>query len=46
MNEEMPVIKNDIPILEFDTDSNVVIMPEHEQLGMHLPEKCVDARGT
>jgi len=43
VNEEMPVIKNDIPILEFDTDPNAVIMPEHEQLGMHLPEKCVYA---
>lgn len=39
----MPIIKNEIPILEFDSDQTAVIMPEHEQLGLDLPTKCVFA---
>lgn len=37
----MSIIKNDIPILEFDTDSSAVIMPDHEHLGLSLPRKAV-----
>lgn len=36
-------MKNDIPILEFDTDSKAVIMPDHEHLGLELPERAVFA---
>lgn len=39
----MPVIKNEIPILEYDSDKNAVIMPDHEGLGLKLPEKAVFA---
>ena len=35
--------KHDIPILEFDDNSQAVIMPTHEGLDVHLPEKCVYA---
>ncbi len=35
--------KNDIPILEFDTDTTAVIMPTHENLGLKLPKKAVFA---
>lgn len=37
----MAIIKNEIPILEYDTDLSAVIMPDHEKLGLHLPAKCV-----
>lgn len=37
------IIKNDIPILEFDTDTGAVIMPTHEKLDLSLPRKCVFA---
>lgn len=39
----MAVIKHEIPILEYDSDPSAVIMPDHEQLGLRLPEKCVFA---
>ena len=32
-----------IPILEFDDNSQAVIMPDHEGLDLHLPKKCVYA---
>lgn len=37
------IIKNEIPILEFDNDKAAVIMPNHEKLGIKLPEKAVFA---
>ena len=39
----MSIIKNDIPILEFDTDVSAVIMPNHEKLDLQLPKKAVYA---
>ena len=39
----MSIIKNEIPILEFDTDEKSVIMPEHEKLDLTLPRKAVFA---
>ena len=30
------IIKNEIPILEFDNDTAAVIMPNHEKLGIKL----------
>ena len=35
--------KHAIPILEFDDNSQAVIMPNHEGLDLHLPKKCVYA---
>ena len=37
------IIKNDIPILEFDSDEGAVIMPTHEKRDLRLPRKCVYA---
>lgn len=37
------IIKNEIPILEFDTEKTAVIMPRHQNLDLHLPEKAVFA---
>ncbi len=37
------IIKNEIPILEFDSDTSAVIMPTHESLNLQLPEKAVFA---
>ena len=37
------IIKNEIPILEFDTDPSAVIMPNHENLDLNLPKKAVFA---
>ena len=37
----MGIIKNDIPILEFDTEQKAVISPVHEKLNLSLPKKCV-----
>lgn len=37
------IIKNEIPILEFDTDASAVIMPTHEHLDLKLPKKAVFA---
>lgn len=44
----MSIFKNEIPILEFDTDQNAVIMPDHERKSPHmrnvkLPKKAVFA---
>ena len=39
----MSIIKNEIPILEYDTDSGAVIMPDHEHLEISLPQKAVFA---
>ena len=39
----MTIRKNEIPILEFDSDPASVILPTHEQLGLTLPCKCVFA---
>ena len=39
----MSIIKNEIPILEFDTDRTAVIAPTHEKLDLKLPKKCVFA---
>ena len=37
------IIKNEIPILEFDTDKEAVIVPTHEKLNLNLPRKAVFA---
>ena len=37
------ILKNEIPILEFDTDTSAVLMPTHEHLDLHLPKKAVFA---
>lgn len=37
------ILKNEIPILEFDTDHSAVIMPTHEKLDLNLPRKAVFA---
>ena len=37
------ILKHDIPILEYDTDECAVLMPDHEKLGLKLPEKAVFA---
>lgn len=39
----MSMIKNEIPILEFDNDPGAVIAPTHEKLDLQLPEKAVFA---
>ena len=39
----MSIVKNEIPILEFDSHSAAVINPNHEQLDLKLPRKCVFA---
>ena len=41
--ESMAIIKNEIPILEFDTEQTAVINPAHEKLDLKLPRKCVFA---
>lgn len=35
--------RHEIPILEFDDNPQAVIMPTHEGLDVHLPEKCLYA---
>lgn len=37
------IYKNDLAILEFDDNSESVIMPNHENLDLKLPDKCVYA---
>lgn len=37
--EIMSIIKNEIPILEFDTDPKAVIATTHERLELTLPRK-------
>ncbi len=39
----MAIIKNVIPILEFDTEQTAVINPTHENFNLNLPKKCVFA---
>ena len=39
----MSILKNEIPILEFDSARTAVIDPEHENLDLKLPRKCVFA---
>lgn len=39
----MSIIKNEIPILEFDAARTAVINPTHEKLDLKLPKKCVFA---
>lgn len=39
----MGIIKNNIPILEYDNDPKAVIMPDHEHIQMILPKKAVFA---
>lgn len=39
----MSIIKNEIPILEYDDDPTAVIMPEDEKLDIKLPRKAVFA---
>ena len=39
----MSILKNEIPILEFDTEAAAVIDPNHEHLDLKLPKKCVFA---
>lgn len=39
----MGIIKNEIPILEFDQEQTAVISPVHENLNLKLPKKCVFA---
>lgn len=39
----MCIIKNEIPILEFDSSQTAAINPTHEELNITLPRKCVFA---
>ena len=39
----MTIIKNEIPILEYDDNELSVIMPNHEKLELKLPKKAVFA---
>lgn len=39
----MSIVKNEIPILEFDTERTAVINPTHENFDLKLPKKCVFA---
>ena len=39
----MSIVKNEIPILEFDTEQTAVINPTHDQIDVELPKKCVFA---
>ena len=39
----MAIIKNEIPILEYDHNPQAVIMPGHEKLNLKLPKKAVFA---
>lgn len=39
----MSIIKNEIPILEFDTEQTAVINPTHENMEVELPKKCIFA---
>lgn len=37
----MAVVKHELPILEYDSEPKAVIQPDHEHLGLQLPEKAV-----
>ena len=39
----MSIIKNEIPILEYDSNPTAVIMPDHENMDLVLPRKAVFA---
>ena len=39
----MAILRNEIPILEFDTEQTAVINPGHREIGLKLPKKCVFA---
>lgn len=39
----MKIMKNEIPILEFDSEVTAVINPAYEDLDLKLPKKCVFA---
>lgn len=39
----MSIIKNEIPILEYDSAKQAVIMPNHENFDLELPRKAVFA---
>jgi len=39
----MSIIKNEIPILEFDSEQTAVLNPTHENFDLKLPKKCVFA---
>ena len=39
----MRMIKNELPILEYDADPIAVVMPDHERLDLRLPKKAVFA---
>lgn len=39
----MAIIKHRIPILEYDTEKNAVIMPNFEKTGLRLPDRAVYA---
>lgn len=39
----MSILKNEIPILEFDAEQTAVVDPTHEGLELKLPRKCVFA---
>lgn len=39
----MSIIKDKIPILEYDSDPTAVLMPDHEHIQMNLPKKAVFA---
>ena len=39
----MTIVKNDLPILEYDDEKDAVIMPGHENLPLTLPERAVYA---
>lgn len=37
----MSIVKNEIPILEYDNEQSAVLNPTHENLEIKLPKKCV-----
>ena len=37
----MALVKNEIPLLEFDSEQRAVINPDREAGGLSLPRKCV-----
>lgn len=39
----MSILKHELPILEFDTDTTAVLAPTHENLNLKLPQKAVFA---
>lgn len=39
--DKMAIIKNEIPILEYDNNPHSVLIPGHEKLNLQLPKKAV-----